>query len=72
MKRSKSGRRFTFALIMLTCLAFLAGVVKVWGVSSELLWEALGAILVFLGAMMVIALGAALLLILWRKWRESR
>ncbi|MFA5630855.1 MAG: hypothetical protein WC997_05040 [Porticoccaceae bacterium] len=71
MRKSKSGRRFTFALIMMTCVAFLVGMVKVWGVAPETLWEALGAIFVFLGAMMVVAVGAALLLILWRKWRDG-
>ena len=71
MKRSRFGSRFTFSLIMLTCVAFLVGMVKIWGVLPETLWEALGAIFVFLGAMMVVASGAAILLILWRKWRDG-
>jgi len=71
LKKSKSGRRFTFALIMLTCVAFLVGMVKLWGVAPEALWESLGAIMFFLGGVMVVAIGAATMLVLWRKWRND-
>jgi len=64
-------RSTAFITVMLACLAFLVGAVKIWGVVPEKIWSGLLAIVIMLGGLIVLALLAVVLLNLVRKFYKK-
>ncbi len=69
LKRLFSREAIAFLTTLMACAAFLAGAVKVWGVSADRLWGGLVLILLMLAGLILLALVTVALIKLVRRRR---